>query len=55
MRVPLVFYFENGSSAEVSIPIEKYPDAMDYLSSWELSSNQSKEEMFQEFVQAFVW
>ena len=54
MRVALVFYFNNGSSAEVSVPIEKYEDAMEYLSRWEMSSNQSKEEMVQEFIQKFV-
>jgi hypothetical protein len=54
-RVPLVFYFDTGSSAEVTVPIEKYCDAMEYLSTWEFSSNQSREEMFQEFVKRFVW
>lgn len=54
MRVRLTFYFPE-SSVDVSVPIEKYSDAMEYLSTWELSSNQSKDEMVQEFIQKFVW
>jgi len=58
-RVYLRFHLPAATTIDVSVPIEKYAEALDYLSTWEVASNQmeffcSVDELAVEFIKRFV-